>query len=66
MIRNLVNGVRIAAALQRESSDRIVSIAQRALKNPQFISDADVKSLAASVLSQAAGRKPMRDEGDAL
>jgi ABC-type polysaccharide transport system permease subunit len=65
-MRNLITGIRLAAALNRVSSDRLVSIAQRAIKNPKFISDEDVKSLAASVLSQAEPDRPMRDEGDGL
>ena len=43
----------VARALNRVSSDRLVSIAQRALKNPEAISREDIKSLAASVLSQS-------------
>lgn len=65
MIRNLITGVRIAAALNRTSSARLVQIAQKALKNPEFVNDTDIKSLAASVLSQSQVR-PMRDEGDTL
>lgn len=53
MIGKIITGIRIASAFNRQSSDRLIQIAQRAIKNPKYISDADVKSLAASVLSQA-------------
>lgn len=53
MIRNLINSVRLAAALNRESSDRLVALAQRALRRPESLSLVEIKSLAASVLSQA-------------
>lgn len=53
MIRNLLTGVRLARALNRQSSDRLVALAQRALRRPESLSPAEVKSLAASVLSQA-------------
>jgi hypothetical protein len=58
MIRNLLNGVRLAAALNRESSDALVRLAQRALRRPESLSRQEIKSLAASVLSQA---KPGED-----
>jgi hypothetical protein len=38
---------------ERRSSDAMVSLAQRALRRPESITRAEVKSLAASVLSQA-------------
>jgi hypothetical protein len=53
MIRNLLNGVRLAAALNRQSSDVLVKLAQRALRRPESLTRKEIKSLAASVLSQA-------------
>jgi hypothetical protein len=53
MIRNLLTGVRVAASLNRESSDGLVRLAQRALRRPESLTRQEVKSLAASVLSQA-------------
>lgn len=55
MIRQLVEGVRVARALNRQSSDRLVKLAQRGLRNPASLTAAEVQSLAASVLSQANG-----------
>ena len=37
----------------RQSSDRVVAIAQRALKRPETLTTEEIKSLAASVVSQA-------------
>lgn len=61
MIGKVIEGVRVA--LNRDSSDAMVRLAQRALRRPETLSPQQIKSLAASVLSQA---KPgsMRDEGD--
>ena len=64
MIRKLATAVRIA--FSRESSDAMVRLAQRALRKPESLTPQQVKSLAASVLSQSGGRKPIRDEGDSL
>jgi hypothetical protein len=53
MIGNLLTGVRVAASLNRQSSDGLVRLAQRALRRPESLSRQEIKSLAASVLSQA-------------
>jgi hypothetical protein len=53
MIRNLLAGVRIASFLNRQSSDRLVSLAQRTLRRLESLTRDEIKSLAASVLSQA-------------
>lgn len=37
----------------RQSSDRIVALAQRGLKRPETLTAEEIKSLAASVVSQA-------------
>lgn len=64
MIRSLIEGVKIARAT-RQSSDRLVKLAQLALHHPELVNHQQIKSLAASVLSQAKPEK-MRDEGDVL
>lgn len=64
MIGKLLEGIRIAGDLNRRSSDRLVNLAQRALRHPETLTEADIKSLAASVLSQSRPG-PMRDSGDA-
>ncbi len=49
MIREMI----AAAKNSRQSSDKVVSIAQRALRRPNSLTSDEIKSLAASVLSQA-------------
>ena len=53
MIRNLIEGVRIASTLNRQSSDKMVKLAQRALRKPGSLTEFEIKSLGASVLSQS-------------
>jgi hypothetical protein len=53
MIRKLVNAVRTATAFNRQSSDRLVRLAQRGLHHPENLTTSEIKMLAASVLSQA-------------
>lgn len=48
MIRDLIQ-----VAINRRSSDRLVAIAQKGLHDPDSLSKQQIKSLAASVLSQA-------------
>lgn len=44
----------VAAVIRnRQSSDEVVKIAQRAMRAPGSLSSAEIKSLAGSVLSQA-------------
>jgi len=56
MFREMLAAVRNS----RQSSDEAVRLAQRALRHPGSLSSAEIKSLAASVLSQARteGEKP--------
>lgn len=65
MIGKLLNTVRTAAQLNRQSSDRLVRLAQRGLHHPANLTTSEIKMLAASVLSQA-GPRSLRDEGDRL
>lgn len=53
----MIEALKRAIGLSRESGPAVVSIAQRALKRPQSLSPEEIKSLAASVLSQSARRK---------
>lgn len=55
MIRKLISDVSTVYRLNRQSSDRLTQIAQRALRSPERVSIAEIKSLAASVLSQSNG-----------
>lgn len=65
-IRKLLSDIRLVGALNRQSSDRLVTLAQRALRRPESLSAAEVRSLAASVLSQAKPGPVLQDEGDVL
>ena len=53
MARLLDHVVAAFTGNQRQTSDRILSIAQRGVKKPATLTEAEIKSVCASVVSQA-------------